>query len=95
MLSAMFTGDLRLNFNTTIKIDLTNRKIENDPTRGTVLVEHAPLIEPVILKKWTGRSQNRGAEVEPFEIKERCERDFCIPHNILKIFSTVAKDSLG
>jgi hypothetical protein len=34
------------------------------------------------------------AEGEPFEIKERCEGDFCIPHNILKIFSTVAKDSL-
>jgi hypothetical protein len=36
----------------------------------------------------------RGAEVELFEIKERCERDFCIHHNILKIFFTVAKDSL-
>jgi hypothetical protein len=36
----------------------------------------------------------RGVEVEPFAIKERCERDFCIPHNILKIFSIVAKDSL-
>jgi hypothetical protein len=45
-LPAMFTVDLRLNFNTTIKIDLTNRKIENAPTRGTVRAEHAPLIEP-------------------------------------------------
>jgi hypothetical protein len=47
-----------------------------------------------LLKFPNDRVIGRGAEVKPFAIKKRCERDFCIPHNILKIFSTVAKDSL-